>query len=103
MGRWPVVHTSCPGFFPLSACVYSPNIERPELRVAGERSRHVITSSRDVPAGAPARFWSTCWLRSRERERLSGDSRHLRGAKEDKTGWGAFLKHLKERGLKGTG
>src|SRR5262249_1674838 len=23
------------------------------------------------------------------------------GAKEDKTGWGAFLKHLKERGLKG--
>src|SRR5262249_2514491 len=32
----------------------------------------------------------------RERERLSGDSRHLRGAKEDKTGWSAFLKHLKE-------
>ena len=23
------------------------------------------------------------------------------GAKEDKTGWSAFLKHLKERGLKG--
>jgi hypothetical protein len=39
----------------------------------------------------------------RERERLSGDSRHLRGAKEDKTGWSAFLKHLKERGLKASG
>src|SRR5262249_17095580 len=36
-----------------------------------------------------------------ERARLSGDSRHLRGAKEDKTGWSTFLKHLKERGLKG--
>ena len=23
------------------------------------------------------------------------------GAKEDKTGWSAFLKHLRERGLKG--
>ena len=37
----------------------------------------------------------------RERERLSGDSRLCEGAKEDKTGWSAFLKHLKERGLKG--
>ena len=33
----------------------------------------------------------------RERERLSGDSRLCEGAKEDKTGWSAFLKHLKER------
>jgi putative transposase len=39
-----------------------------------------------------------------ERRGLSGDSRHLRrseGAKEDKAGWSGFLKHLKERGLKG--
>src|SRR5205809_3333440 len=28
-------------------------------------------------------------------------SAFARGVKEDKTGWSAFLKHLKERGLKG--
>jgi hypothetical protein len=37
----------------------------------------------------------------RERQRLSGDSRHCEGAKEDKAGRRAFLKHLKERGLNG--
>jgi putative transposase len=37
----------------------------------------------------------------RERRGLSGDSRHREGAKEDKAGWSGFLKHLKERGLKG--
>jgi transposase-like protein len=35
------------------------------------------------------------------RKQLSGDARHLRGAKEDKAGWSAFLKQLKDRGLKG--
>ena len=29
------------------------------------------------------------------------DSRHLRGGEGKETGWSAFLKHLKERGLKG--
>ena len=37
-----------------------------------------------------------------QRRRLSRDSWHLRrGAKEDKAGWSGFLKHLKERGLRG--
>ena len=37
----------------------------------------------------------------RERARLSEILGICEGAKEDKTGWSAFLKHLKERGLKG--
>jgi Transposase, Mutator family len=43
---------------------------------------------------------SRCGCDRRERARLSGNSRHLRGAKGDKTGWSAVLKHLKECGLK---
>src|SRR5207244_5568732 len=37
----------------------------------------------------------------REQARLSGDSRHLRGGEGGQDGLSAFLKHLKERGLKG--
>src|SRR5262249_30193135 len=37
----------------------------------------------------------------RERERLSGDSRHWRGGEGGQKCWSEFLKHLKERGLKG--
>src|SRR3954465_8591863 len=32
---------------------------------------------------------------------LSRDSRDLRSAKEDKSGWSAFLRHLVDRGLTG--
>ena len=43
-----------------------------------------------------------CWWRAAvNSEGFTRDSGHFEGAKEDKSGWSAFLRHLVDRGLRG--
>jgi hypothetical protein len=63
----------------------------------GLHFNHPIEARADLRAGLHGEQERGCRSSSGYREILG----ICEGAKEDKTGWSAFLKHLKERGLKG--